>query len=63
MVFYPIGSIPENVDSRDDWPLIVFLYGRGERGTDLNLVLKHALPIIYIQQIWHSGMRICTHGF
>lgn len=26
------------------WPLILFLHGRGESGTDLNLVKKHGIP-------------------
>ena len=35
---------PENLDARDDWPLIIFLHGSGERGTDLSLVRKWGPP-------------------
>jgi predicted peptidase len=33
-------------DSAKKWPLIVFLHGSGERGTDVNLVKKHGPPKI-----------------
>lgn len=36
--------LPENYDSQDSWPLILFLHGRGERGDDLDLVKLHGLP-------------------
>lgn len=36
--------LPEGHEQRDDWPLIVFLHGSGERGSDLSLVTKHGLP-------------------
>lgn len=36
--------LPERHEERDDWPLIVFLHGSGERGDDVSLVLKHGLP-------------------
>lgn len=36
--------LPEGHDARDDWPLVVFLHGSGERGNDLDLVRKHGLP-------------------
>lgn len=26
------------------WPMVLFLHGRGERGSDLKLVTKHGLP-------------------
>lgn len=32
------------VDSRKKWPLIMFLHGAGERGSDLNLVKLHGIP-------------------
>ena len=31
-------------DQEKQWPLIFFLHGAGERGTDLNLVTKHGPP-------------------
>lgn len=35
---------PPNLHDRDDWPLVLFLHGAGERGDDLNLVKKHGPP-------------------
>lgn len=31
-------------DTRRRWPLILFLHGAGERGSDLNKVRKHGIP-------------------
>jgi predicted peptidase len=36
--------LPEAYDQRDDWPLLLFLHGAGERGDDLELVKKHGPP-------------------
>jgi predicted peptidase len=36
--------LPVNYDSVAQLPLMIFLHGIGERGTDLNLVLKHGTP-------------------
>src|SRR5690554_724174 len=36
--------LPEGHAERDDWPLVVFLHGSGERGEDLDLVRKQGLP-------------------
>lgn len=35
-----------NKDGTERWPLILFLHGRGERGSDLELVKKHGIPKI-----------------
>lgn len=35
---------PENLHERERWPLLVFLHGSGERGRDLDLVMKEGLP-------------------
>ncbi len=39
-------SKPEGYDADKDkkWPLVVFLHGSGERGTDLELIKKHGPP-------------------
>ena len=39
-------STPEGyaADETKKWPLLVFLHGAGERGDDLNLLLKHGPP-------------------
>jgi predicted peptidase len=36
--------LPEAYGERDDWPLLLFLHGAGERGDDLELVKKHGPP-------------------
>ncbi len=41
---YILFSSEEASASEKKWPLIVFLHGAGERGNDLNLVKKQALP-------------------
>ena len=38
--------LPETYESRADWPVILFLHGAGERGRDLDLVTREALPRI-----------------
>ena len=35
--------------STNDWPLVLFLHGSGERGTDLELVKKHGPPMLVEQ--------------
>lgn len=44
--------LPESYgkDPHKQWPLILFLHGRGERGSDLELLKKHPLPKILEQQ-------------
>lgn len=39
-------SLPDGyaADEKRRWPLVVFLHGSGERGTDLELVKKHGPP-------------------
>lgn len=36
--------LPKDYDQQDSWPLLLFLHGSGERGTDLELVQKHGPP-------------------
>jgi len=36
--------LPDDYREREDWTLIVFLHGSGERGDDIALVRKHGLP-------------------
>ena len=35
---------PEKYDAKQEYPLVLFLHGAGERGEDLNLVKKHGPP-------------------
>ena len=36
--------LPEDYEKQDRWPLVLFLHGAGERGSDLALVKKHGPP-------------------
>jgi predicted peptidase len=36
--------LPEDYESRESWPLLLFLHGSGERGDDLQLVKVHGPP-------------------
>jgi len=41
-----LQSLPEGyeADAAKKWPLVIFLHGSGERGTDLELLKKHGPP-------------------
>jgi predicted peptidase len=36
--------LPKDYDPQKRWPLVLFLHGSGQRGTDLTSVTKHGLP-------------------
>ena len=36
--------LPDGYEARGDWPLVVFLHGGGESGSELSLVTKHGPP-------------------
>jgi predicted peptidase len=36
--------LPEDYAQKESWPLLIFLHGVGERGTDLEVVKKHGPP-------------------
>lgn len=38
--------LPATYETRSDWPVILFLHGAGERGSDLDLVRREGLPRI-----------------
>lgn len=42
--------LPEGYGNKQDWPLILFLHGAGERGNDLEKVKKHGPPKIVEKQ-------------
>ncbi len=44
-------SLPDGYadDANRQWPLLVFLHGAGERGTDLNVLKKHGPPRLIAQ--------------
>jgi predicted peptidase len=37
-------SLPKDYAEQESWPVLLFLHGAGERGSDLNLVKKHGPP-------------------
>ncbi len=37
-------SLPKGYDEQESWPVLLFLHGAGERGSDLDLVKKHGPP-------------------
>jgi Predicted peptidase len=43
LLFIPKGY---NESGSDRWPLLIFLHGSGERGTDINVVKKHGPPML-----------------
>ncbi|QNP43404.1 hypothetical protein H9L15_00660 [Sphingomonas daechungensis] len=43
LLFVPKGY---NESGTDRWPLLIFLHGSGERGTDINVVKKHGPPML-----------------
>jgi predicted peptidase len=36
--------LPKDYDTKESWPLVLFLHGSGERGNDLELVKMHGPP-------------------
>lgn len=38
--------LPKDYEKKDSWPLLLFLHGAGERGSDLELVKTHGPPKI-----------------
>lgn len=41
-------NLPDGYNSKDSWPLLIFLHGMGERGDDIELVKMHGPPKIAI---------------
>lgn len=41
--------VPPNYDARKQYPLVVFLHGAGERGTDNRRQLANASPLVFVQ--------------
>lgn len=36
--------LPKNYETKEKWPLIIFLHGMGERGKNLDRIKRHGLP-------------------
>ncbi|MGN6820926.1 MAG: prolyl oligopeptidase family serine peptidase [Sphingomonas sp.] len=49
LIFMPKGY---SADATQKWPLVIFLHGSGERGTDIDVVKKNGPPKIIAQ---HAG--------
>jgi predicted peptidase len=41
--------LPQNYEQKNKWPLMLFLHGAGERGSDLNQVKQHGPPMLIEQ--------------
>lgn len=41
--------LPKDYEKQKSWPLLLFLHGGGERGTDLNAVKMHGPPMLVAQ--------------
>lgn len=46
LLFLPKGY---NASGKERWPLVVFLHGSGERGTDIEVIKKHGPPMLVEQ--------------
>ena len=63
--------LPKNYNSKDKFPLMMFLHGSGERGSNLELVKKHGppklidqgkdFPFIIVSPQCPNGIRWKTH--
>jgi len=42
-------DLPKGYEKQESWPLLLFLHGSGERGTDLELVKMHGPPKLIAQ--------------
>ena len=42
-------ALPKDYDTQDRWPLLLFLHGAGERGSNLDLVKVHGPPLLISQ--------------
>lgn len=56
-----IVTVPTGFDpKKESLPVIVFLHGAGERGTDLNLVKVHGIPKLFSAEPDYRGLRVIT---
>jgi len=56
-----IVTTPSDFDpSKEKLPLIIFLHGAGERGTDAEIVRIHGIPKYFTQDRDYKGLRVVT---
>jgi len=56
-----VVTVPTDFDPKtESLPVIVFLHGAGERGTDLNLVKVHGIPKHFSADPDYHGLRVIT---
>ena len=54
-------TVPKDFDpKKESLPLIVFLHGAGERGTDLTKVKVHGVPKFFVPDPDYKGLRVIT---
>ncbi|MDN4524486.1 alpha/beta fold hydrolase [Fictibacillus fluitans] len=57
-------SKPKRYAAEENWPLILFLHGMGERGTDLNLIKHYGIPKAAADDQYFSFVTVspqCPH--
>ncbi len=56
-----VVTVPTNFDPvRESLPVIVFLHGSGERGTDPERVKVHGIPMLFTKDPNYHGLRAIT---
>lgn len=54
-------TTPDDFDSqKETLPLILFLHGAGERGSDPETVCLHGIPKLFSKDCTHQGLRVIT---
>ena len=54
--------LPDELEEQKTWPLIVFLHGSGERGTDLNRVRLWGGCQKKLKMVMHSHLSSWFHN-
>ncbi|MGM9626362.1 MAG: hypothetical protein ACI3XM_11725 [Eubacteriales bacterium] len=56
-----VVTVPSGFDpDKESLPVIVFLHGAGERGTDSELVKRHGVPKLFCENPDYHGLRVIT---
>lgn len=56
-----VVTVPTGFDpAKEQLPVIVFLHGAGERGTDTDLVKVHGIPMLFSKDPDYHGLRVIT---
>ncbi len=55
-----IVTVPSGLSADERLPLIVFLHGAGERGTDPEILRVHSVPKLFTDDPDYHGLRVIT---